>query len=342
VKLVEPASDRMELSIIIVTWRSYDYLRACIRSICRETRDLIFEIIVVDNASGDDSEAMIGKEFPNVRFFQSRENLGFAKANNFGYAHSSGSVLLFLNPDTEIRDNVFAEMVIHLRSHAAVSAVGARLLNTDGSLQTSCVQAYPTICNQILDSEALRRLFPGSSLWGTRALFSNHGRPVNVDAISGACFMVKRDVFAAVGLFTEAYFMYAEDLDLSYKITKSGKHVQYLPGCEVIHHGGTSSEKQGPFFANLCQRGSLLQFFQNTRGRFYAKCYRAALAVSAALRVGLLLLSLPFQRTVSKGDNAHGSLRKWLTNFRWAIGQSIATRSNLAPETSSRDLTLHT
>ena len=78
--------------------------------------------------------------------------------------------------------------------------------------------------------------------------------------------MVKRDVFAAVGLFTETYFMYAEDLDLSYKITKTGYRIRYLPGCEVIHHGGRSSEKQGPFFAHLYQRESLVHFFQNTGG----------------------------------------------------------------------------
>ena len=334
----------MDLSIIIVTWRSLEYLRACIHSVYRETQNLAVEIIVVDNASGDGSEALIRDEFPHVKFFQSHENLGFARANNMGYAHSSGEVLLFLNPDTEIRADVFAEMVAHLCSHPAAGAVGARLLNSDGSLQTSCVQAYPTILNQVLDSEALRRLFPTSSLWGMQALFSGDERPTDVDAISGACFMVKREVFAAVGLFTETYFMYAEDLDLSYKITKTGHRIQYLPSCEVIHHGGRSSEKQGPFFANLCQRESIVQFFRNTRGPFYSNCYRAALAASAALRIGVLVLSLPFRRAAARSKNSRIVLQKWLAHFRWAIGhggnQFVAKPRSLTPESSSQDLTL--
>ena len=180
-----PKPAPMDLSIIIVTWRSVEYFRACIHSIYRETRSLAIEIIVVDNASNDGSEAIIKDEFSQVKFFQSHENLGFARANNLGYAHSSGEILLFLNPDTEIHTDVLAGMVGHLRSNPEVGVVGARLLNTDGSLQTSCVQAYPTILNQVLDSEALRRLSPTSSLWGTKALFSGNEKPIDVDAISG-------------------------------------------------------------------------------------------------------------------------------------------------------------
>lgn len=309
----------IELSIIIVTWKSLEDLRISISSVYRNTRDISYEVIVVDNASGDDTEHVIRTEFPGVLFVQSHSNLGFARGNNLGYARSSGEMLLFLNPDTEITHNVFARMIAYLRGNVNAGALGARLLNSDGTLQTSCVQAYPTIYNQLLDSDVLRRIFPRWRMWGMRALFSIN-EPVEVDVISGACFMVKRHVFESVGCFTETYFMYAEDLDLSYKISKSGKRIYYLPDCPVIHHGGRSSTKQGLQFANLQQRNSLLHFFRTTRGNLYGNAYRAALAMSAVVRMSLVCISLLLEHVTSRDRNCGAIFLKWFTTFRWAIG----------------------
>src|SRR5687768_9098082 len=126
----------MDLSIIIVNWRSVEYLRLCISSIYKHTVGISYEIVVIDNASGDGVEDIIRNEFPKVIFILSSHNIGFAKANNLAYALTSGDILVFLNPDTELNHNAFALMVAHLREHASAGAVGARLLNTDGSLQT--------------------------------------------------------------------------------------------------------------------------------------------------------------------------------------------------------------
>jgi GT2 family glycosyltransferase len=310
----------MDLSIIIVNWKSADYLRACIESIYRETTGIDFEAIVVDNASGDDSERMVGEEFPQAQFIQCGENLGFARANNLGFGHATGDCVLFLNPDTELRRNVLAQMVKHLRADLIVGAVGARLLNTDGSLQASCVQALPTISNQVFDSELLRRCFPNWRGWGTQALFQKKLSPADVDAISGACFMVKRTVFERAGMFSEEYFMYSDDLDLSFKIRKQGYIIQYLNDCEVIHHGGKSSSKREDYFADLLQRESLAKFFEATRGRFYCYAYRGALALVSMVR--LLLVVLLF--LVGKHHIQHMSSRliigKWWKILRWSIG----------------------
>jgi hypothetical protein len=316
----------MELSIIIVTWKSLEDVRMSISSIYRNIRDLSYEVIVVDNASGDDTEHVIRTEFPGVLFVQSDSNRGFARGNNLGYTRSSGEMLLFLNPDTEITQNVFARMVAYLRGNVTAGAVGARLLNSDGTLQTSCVQAYPTIYNQLLDCDVLRRIFPQWRMWGMRALFSIN-EPVEVDVISGACFMVKRNVFESVGWFTETYFMYAEDLDLSYKISKSGKRIYYLPDCPVIHHGGRSSTKQVLQFANLQQRESLLHFFRTTRGTFYGNAYRAALAISAVVRMSLVCVSLLLEQVACRDRNCAAIFMKWFTTFRWAIGLESFSRS---------------
>jgi len=303
-----------------VNWRSLGYLRASLASLYRETRGFTWEVVVVDNASGDGAEDVIRHEFPDVIFIQSDQNLGFARANNLGYRHSTGDVLLFLNPDTEIADNVFARMMAHLAADASTGAVGARLLNSDGSLQTSCVQSYPTIWNQLLDSEFLRRRIPASRLWGMQALFTAGDQPAEVEAISGACFMVRRRVFEQVSLFTETYFMYGEDIDLSYKVSRSSWKVRYLPNCHVIHHGGKSSSKQSDHFSALGQRKSVLHFFRRTRGSVYANCYRLTIAAAAVARMLLLLTSVLVAAVRSGTTPSFGALRRWWATFEWAIG----------------------
>ena len=309
----------MDLSIIIVTWKSLAYLRLCLASIVRETRGITYELIVIDNASDDGAEESIRLEFPQVIFIQNSTNLGFARANNVGYCRSSGDVLAFLNPDTELLDNVFLEMVAHLRHSPGIGAAGARLLNTDGSLQTSCVQTFPTISNQLLDSAVLQRRFPRLRMWGMKALYSESKQPSTVDAISGACFVVTRTAFEQAGLFTETYFMYAEDLELSYKLKQAGYQIHFVPACRLVHHGSKSSERVGPNFETLQQKESILQFLRSTRGRNYGNCYRLAVALTAATRVSLLLGSALFGSRLFANGERQISLEKWLANFRWAM-----------------------
>ncbi len=310
----------MDLSIIIVNWNSADYLRACLGSIYRFVRGIEFEVIVVDNASNDHCEQMLREEFPGVIFVQSGANLGFARANNLGFSHSTGEILLFLNPDTEVSDDSIVRMAHCLRATEGAAAAGARLLNTDGTLQTSCVQSFPTIANQLLDFDFLRRKFPTSRLWGTRPLYRTDNRPAEVDALSGACFMMKRNIFERVGKFTETYFMYSDDLDLSYKIKKAGYRSIYLNDCTVTHHGEKSSEKQEDNFAALWQRKSLARFFRQTHGSFYAATYRFAMACVAALRVGLVLCMVLIGRAQLGGKSPWVVIKKWMKIFQWAVG----------------------
>lgn len=310
----------VDLSIIIVNWNSADYLRSCLTSVHSETRGISFEVIVVDNASYDGSEKMVRDLFPGVKFVQSDSNLGFARANNLGFLQAKGNILLFLNPDTEVVDGALATMTASLRADASAGAAGARLLNTDGSLQTSCVQSIPTIANQVLDFDLLRRLFPKHGLWGTRALYLNTSEPVRVDAISGACFMVRRDVFEGAARFSEQYFMYADDLDLSYKIKKAGYGILYLNECKVIHHGGKCSSQQEDNFSDLWQRESMAQFFHNAHGRVYSGMYRSAMAVVAVVRLGIVFCAAVLGGIGLQGKSPISIMRKWSKIFRWAVG----------------------
>jgi N-acetylglucosaminyl-diphospho-decaprenol L-rhamnosyltransferase len=317
----------MDLSVIIINWNSAEYLRACLVSLYRETRGISFEVIVIDNASYDGCEKMLREEFPGVIFIQSADNLGFSKANNAAYLRSQGELLLFLNPDTEIIGDAVQKMAACLRENPTAGAVGARLLNTDGSLQESCIQAFPTICNQVLDSDLLRRWFPAWNIWGTRPFLARSKQPARVDAISGACFMTKRTVFEKAGKFNEGYFMYSDDLDLSFKITKAGYAVLYVDDCQVTHHGGKSSAKQEDHFSDLMQRESLLAFFRQAHGKLYSYTYRACMAGIASIRMGMVVCLSPFGGIGLNGKAPGFVFEKWSRIFRWALGSRAWTQA---------------
>ena len=231
----------IDLSIIIVNWNSANYIRKCISSIYENTKGIDFEIVVVDNASYDECESILKSEFPHVIFVQSTRNIGFAKANNLGFKYSFGETLLFLNPDTEIIGPALNQMLSFLQSTPDAGAVGCKLLNSDLSLQTSCIQPYPTILNQVLDIEYLKLRCPKLKLWGIWPLFHNNGNPEEIEVVSGACIMIKRNTFDKVEQFSTDYFMYTEDIDLCYKINQAGYKIYYIDDANIIHHGGGST-----------------------------------------------------------------------------------------------------
>ena len=313
----------VDISIIIVNWKSADYVRKCLGTICRNMGGLAFEIIVIDNASCDGCDAMLADHYPHVMFIQSPGNVGFSAANNIAYKQSRGQTLLFLNPDTEVIDQALPTMHRLLWESPNAGAIGCTLLNTDGSLQTSCIQAFPTIINQVLDAEVLRRWFPLLSLWGTRPLFRRSDIPMPVEVVSGACLMVKRHVFESAGLFSLDYFMYAEDADLCYRLRSAGFVVYYTAAASVIHHGGGSSkQREHNCFAVVVMRESLFRFMTNYHGKLYGYLYRVAMGGAALCRMFILTT---LQLCFWGGDNAsHKALAvaisKWKTIFRWSLG----------------------
>lgn len=315
----------LELSIIIVNWRSTEFLRKCLATIYEQTKSVRFEIIVVDNASFDGSAEMIRREFPCVRFIQASENLGFAKANNLAFASAKGQNILFLNPDTEILDRAIDKLVNGMATTPAAGIMGAKLLNSDGSLQTSCVQSFPTILNRAVDAEYLRRVFPKSSFWGTRALYENRPSPVPVEIVSGACLLIRRAIFERIGQFSCDYFMYAEDVELCFKAKSALCGVFYLASAQIVHHGGQSSGKQEGPFAAIMNRKSLHTFMKVTRGQHYASAYRCATAAVAICRIILLGSVVAMTLGSFKRESLSGALEKWSAVLRWAIGWETVT-----------------
>lgn len=308
-----------DVSIICVNWNSEDYLIECIRSIYDTTHDILFEIIVVDNASSKDDLQRTEAQFPDVKLIRSSENLGFAGANNLGFKHSTGSAILLLNPDTEILGNAIATMLTALQQSPDAGIVGCALLDPDLSTSIASVQKFPTILNQLLMTEHLVRRFPRCRLWDIGPILARDSGPVKVEVIPGACMMLKREVFERAGMLSEDYFMYAEDIDLNYCVARLGMNRYYVSSARIVHFGGRSSSKQpANEWATWMQAQAMLRYFRKTRGFLYSMLYRGAICATAVARILLLMLA----RIAGGKDLVRCSLAKWSILFRWSIGMT--------------------
>jgi hypothetical protein len=311
----------MDLSVIFVNWNAVAYLRECIADIYEHTRGISFEIIVVDNASPEGGVDSLKEQFPRLIIVKEEKNLGFARANNIGFRHSTGDCALFLNPDTRLCGPAITIMLDRLKSLPDAGVVGCRLLNSDFSVQTTAIQRFPTILNQLLDLDCLQLRWPQWRFWGIAPLFSSEITLARVEVISGACMMMRRAAFEAVGMFSEDYFMYAEDIDLSYKAKCAGLTNYYLAEPTIIHHGGRSSCKQEVnHWATTMKYRAMRLLFRKMRGGLYGSAYRASIGCAAMVRLAVLALAYPLGNIVGNREAVRVAGRKWTTILKWAIG----------------------
>jgi GT2 family glycosyltransferase len=317
----------MDLSIICVNWNSLDYLRECIASIYEQTRDVSFEVIVVDNASSEGGIETLSAQFSQVKIIMSNENLGFAGANNVGFKHSSGDYLLLLNPDTKLLEPTINILLQQIKRLPDAGIVGCKLLNTDRSVQISSIQKFPTILNQVLDAEYLRMRWPHCPLWDITPLFSNDVGIIRVDVIPGACMLLRRKVFEQVGMFSEEYFMYAEDLDLNYKLRRAGYKNYYVGNTAIVHHGGKSSSRQKVSqWATIMQCRAMVRYFTKTHGPLYRGLYQASLGCVAIARLAMLgVLSL---FGIWDKESLQYASTKWKAVLRWSLGKQDLALQN--------------
>jgi GT2 family glycosyltransferase len=306
-----------ELSIICVNWNSLDYLLECVGSIYEHTRELSFEVIVVDNASSESGVERLTQQYPRVKLMKSERNLGFAGANNLGFKESSGEYILLLNPDTKLIGPAINIMLAQLKRLADAGIVGCKLLNTDLSISTSSIQKFPTILNQIFMAECLRLRFPTFPLWNIGPLFLENVGPIKVDVIPGACMMLRRDVFERSGMLDEGYFMYAEDIDINYRVKKLGFSSYYVGAAQIVHHGGRSSSRQETsLWPTVMTYRAMLRFFRRSQGQVYASAYRIAIGSAALLRLIALAIILPF----GDRERLRWAVTKWSMILKLTIG----------------------
>jgi GT2 family glycosyltransferase len=250
----------MDLSIIIVNYNGLDFLQKCIDSIIKYLHPpyieaaLKFEIIIVDNASTDGSAVFIKENFLKykectVKLIESGENSGFAKGSNLGAGASTGDFLLFLNPDTEFVQGGFDGIIAFYKGKSdsgKIGAIGARIVNGDGSIQFSC-RSFPTISRQFYESWFLSKVFAKSKVFGSYFMaYWDHEETRKVDWLSGAFLFLKKETFFSAGSFNEKYFMYSEDTDLCLKLAKDGLSNYYFRDYTVRHlDAGTAGRDMG-------------------------------------------------------------------------------------------------
>jgi GT2 family glycosyltransferase len=296
----------MNLSIICVNWNSIDYLRQCIPSIYEHTNGISIELIVVDNASPEGGAESLKEEFPGITLIQSKENLGFAGANNLGFKHSTGDYILLLNPDTKLIGPAINIMLGHARELPEAGILGCRLLNGDLTLQTSCIMLFPTILNKTFQSECLRMRWP--TLFGIGPLYSKTNTPTKVEAVSGACMLVRREIFERAGMFSEDYFMYAEDLDLCFKVSRMGLTNYYLGDAVIVHYAGKSSAPEWQVVAKV---KSDLRFLVKNYGSAYAGAFRVAMILNAGVRLAMVRVLSAIRRARSQDADLSEVQAKW-------------------------------
>lgn len=250
----------MILSIIIVNWNTRNILRDCLESVYSGTKKVQFEIIVIDNASTDDSVAMVKSNFPQVVLIENSENRGFAAANNQGMAIAKGRYVLLLNNDTIILDKAVDVVVAFAQGHPKAGVVGCRVLNEDKTLQSSCFM-FPSILNMFLWIAGLSKLFPRSRFFGReRMTWWDRDDVREVDVLTGCFMLVRREAIEQIGLMDEQFFMYFEETDWCYRFKQAVWKVMFTPCGEIIHLGGASSKQVRMPMVNQWRKSMLLYY----------------------------------------------------------------------------------
>ncbi len=270
------------LSVIVVNHNTKEVLRACLQSLQAAAASGHVEVIVVDNGSSDGSCAMVASDFPWVRLIALPDNRGFAVANNIGMRAARGRFFLALNSDTEVLDDALRRIADFMEANADVGALGPRLLNSDGTLQYSC-RRFPSFRTALFHRYSLMtRLFPRNR-FSQQYLMTDvgHDHTMDVDWVSGAALVVRREVFDQTGGFDEGFFMYAEDVDWCYRIKQAGWRVVYFPEAQILHHIGKSTRLVP--YAMIYER-------HRSMWRFYKKHYsRGIMLVDVATLSGIAL-----------------------------------------------------
>jgi GT2 family glycosyltransferase len=269
---MENMKEKPVLSIVIVSWNVREDLRECLQSLLRDEGSRLesgeIEIIVVDNASTDGTAGMVNLEFPRVKLLVNSQNLGYTKANNIGINHSRGKYILLLNPDTIVHQGALQALIDCAESHPEAGIIGAKLLNPDGSVQRSA-RSFPDIGAGLFRNTFLGRLFPNNP-FVRRYLLADFGYDEvrEVDWVSGAAMLVRRDLIERIGGLDERFWAYCEDVDLCWRTWQAGYKVLFCPNAVITHKVGRSSDQR--LVPSLIQhhKSMWLFYLKNYRHRY--------------------------------------------------------------------------
>jgi N-acetylglucosaminyl-diphospho-decaprenol L-rhamnosyltransferase len=287
----------MLLSVIIVNYNVKYFLEQCLCSVRKATGELAMvsgennvEVVVIDNQSTDGSIEYLQPRFPFVHFIASQVNLGFSKGNNLALQKVTGKYILFLNPDTILPEDAFVKCIQFMDAHADAGALGVYMVDGAGQYLKESKRGFPSLWVSFCKMSGLTKWFPNSKLFA--GYYMGHlskDLTQRVDVLSGAFMMVPKQALEKTGGFDEQFFMYAEDIDLSYRLQQSGFTNYYLPDCRIIHFKGESTRKNSRYI-KLFYR-AMVQFVQKHYQGEFAWLYTGLLEAMIWLRAAVTVVS---------------------------------------------------
>jgi GT2 family glycosyltransferase len=280
----------MELSVVIVTYNTREMLKACITSIKEKTNDIEYEIIVVDNVSKDNTSEMLGEQFPDVKVIQNTKNTGFSGGNNQGIKAASGTYILIMNPDTQLKTpNGLKLLVEFMKQHPEAGLVAPRLiLMKNGTVQRSAFVRFPNVLTFAGEwapvNAVINKMLPHWDHWGKYYYDVSQLNTVkNVGWAIGAAMLMKKDNFIKTGDFDENIFLLSEDTDLCWKVRNAGYEIFYYPDVELFHHWGANQENLS--FTLNCYYNGMGYYLKKHHGDLYRHCCYAITALGSVISI---------------------------------------------------------
>jgi O-antigen biosynthesis protein len=294
----------MKLSVVIVNYNVKHFLEQCLHSVEKASKNIQTEVFVVDNNSVDGSKGMLIRKFPNVKLILNDRNLGFSKANNQAIKRATGEYILLLNPDTVVEEDTFEKVIAFMDEHPEAGGLGVKMIDGKGKFLPESKRGLPTPWVAFNKVFGLSALFPKSKVFGKYHLtFLDKDKIHQIDVLAGAFMLMRKESLDKVGLLDEEFFMYGEDIDLSYRLTKEGYVNYYFPETTIIHYKGESTKKGSLNYVRMFYNAMIIftrkHFSKQNAGLFsffihLAIYFRAAIATLSRLMKKLWLPALDF------------------------------------------------
>ena len=325
----------MKLNVVIVNYNVKDFLHQCLLSVEKAAKGIETQVYVVDNCSQDGSVEYLRRLHPQVQFIENQENLGFARANNKAIRQSDGEYVLLLNPDTIVTENTLHECVTFMDAHPEVGCVGVKQLKSDGSFALESRRGVPTPFTAFCKMSGLCSLFPKNRKLGRYYMqYLDNDQANEIEIISGAFMFLRRSALNESGYLDEDFFMYGEDIDLSYRLLKRGWKNWYLP-TPILHYKGESTNKVSYRYVHAFYEAMLI-FFRKHYGHLsflYTLPVKSAILVKAALAY----LAMRMRR---HGDDKK-ELAAYLSTLNWLFIGSEADYQQLNQLCQHNGINLH-
>ncbi len=319
----------MQLSIIIVSYNVRPYLAQCLESVAAAIEGLEAEVWIVDNASEDDSVAYVRRAFPWVRLIENKANVGFSRANNSAICQAQGDFILLLNPDTILSQATLRQALSLMDSHPQAGALGTMMVNHDGSFALESRRGIPTPATAFYKMSGLCWLFPKHRHFGKYYMqYLDASQASQIEVISGAFMMMRRQTLDEVGFLDEDYFMYGEDIDLSYRILKHGWQNWYLPS-PILHYKGESTKLTSMRYVYNFYNAMLIFFNKNLRRKYRGLSWLVKIAVYVC---GFLVMIAKFGRRLMVWSSCGASRERMIfvgSDAAWSAVEEVCRRNHL-------------